>query len=506
MFRSAIHHSIWGTPFSSAAPASNFARLRGDRPVLTEVGAGLRCRASIKWGRDRVPQAIPYSANSTRRSPAQEPETGQRVYPVLSESLQNGYMKNHRTLSITVLMLLAMAAVPVQAQVELRQGGVSLERGVESGSSLQHRSGASDCQVGQVLSPGESCTVGSQTFQVLSDGSGRFGGITAGTSTTFNDFKPSRISRTNNWRIDAVPGSVSSEFVDIQYDQGEAVGAGGERLLFARVPEQVIVATRFAPKTDSGDDRDVRLKKIWFAPYFENQFGDSSLPESSPRDLIVFIYADQEGAPGAELFSKEFSDTRAFDVARLTLKFLELDLSNEGIGTLPDVVHIAFGNAGSDRNYLNLGPAPYTKENVSHVYPIRVGWEPLWDVTTDTGLSYWGTVIPIRARFLLGGTSVSVEQGILPEALVVHGNYPNPFRQETRLEFDLPLPARVAVEIFDITGRRVLTVPPSDMAAGWQHHITVDGRSLPPGHYMYQMAVSSAEGTSLQTGHLVRVR
>ena len=420
-------------------------------------------------------------------------------------------MKNRRTLSITVLVLLAMAAAPVQAQIDLRQGGVSLERGVKSGSSLQHRSGASDCQVGQVLSPGESCTVGSQTFQVLSDGSGRFGRfgffITSGTSIALNDFKASRISGTNNWRIDAVPGSVSSEIVDIQYDQGVAYGTGGSDHLFVGLPEATLMSTRFAPKTAAGDDREVRLDRIWLAPYYSNQFGNSALPESAPRDFTVYVYSDQGGEPGQVLFTKEFQDPRTYaGVTGFDLDFFELDLSNEGIGALPDVVHIAYGNAGSDENLLTIGPAPYSAENISHLYPVNGGWAPLWNLVTGQGDSFRETVVPIRARFLLGNTSVSVEQGILPEALVVHGNYPNPFRQETRLEFDLPLPARVAVEIFDITGRRVLTVPPSDMAAGWQHHITVDGRSLPPGHYMYQMAVSSAEGTSLQTGHLVRVR
>ena len=66
-------------------------------------------------------------------------------------------------------------------------------------------SAVSACRVGQVLSPGDSCTVGGETFEVLSDGSAMFGCcITVGQGITINNFRASRISGTNNWRIDSV--------------------------------------------------------------------------------------------------------------------------------------------------------------------------------------------------------------------------------------------------------------------------------------------------------------
>ena len=65
-------------------------------------------------------------------------------------------------------------------------------------------SAAGACEVGQVLSPGESCTVGSARFEVLSTGQGRLGSITAGTGITINNFSASRIPGTNTWRIDSV--------------------------------------------------------------------------------------------------------------------------------------------------------------------------------------------------------------------------------------------------------------------------------------------------------------
>ena len=62
------------------------------------------------------------------------------------------------------------------------------------------------CFVGQELNPGESCTAGSERFEVLDDGRGRYGCcITAGTGITVGGFSAKRISGTDTWRIEAVP-------------------------------------------------------------------------------------------------------------------------------------------------------------------------------------------------------------------------------------------------------------------------------------------------------------
>ena len=69
------------------------------------------------------------------------------------------------------------------------------------------------CRVGQELSPGDYCTVdipnisvGTNRFEVRSDGFGCYGFICGGRSINLNGFEASRISGTSRWRIDAVPG------------------------------------------------------------------------------------------------------------------------------------------------------------------------------------------------------------------------------------------------------------------------------------------------------------
>ena len=73
--------------------------------------------------------------------------------------------------------------------------------------------GGGACVVGLELSPGQFCTVdipgvsvGSNRFEVRSDGRGCYGGsICAGNSLNLNGFRASSISGTDNWRIDALP-------------------------------------------------------------------------------------------------------------------------------------------------------------------------------------------------------------------------------------------------------------------------------------------------------------
>lgn len=69
------------------------------------------------------------------------------------------------------------------------------------------------CRVGQELDPGDYCTVnipgvnvGSNRFEVRSDGQGCYGSICSRRSLNISGFRASTIAGTSRWRIDAVPG------------------------------------------------------------------------------------------------------------------------------------------------------------------------------------------------------------------------------------------------------------------------------------------------------------
>ena len=94
----------------------------------------------------------------------------------------------------------------------------------------------------------------------------------------------------------------------------------------------------------------------------------------------------------------------------------------------------------------------------------------------------------------------------LPEAFEVRGNYPNPFRTSTRLVFNLPSPARVSVEVLDVVGRHVLTLPGQDLDAGWEQSIELSGIPMSSGLYLYQIHATLATGSEIRRGKFLRIR
>lgn len=107
-------------------------------------------------------------------------------------------------------------------------------------------------------------------------------------------------------------------------------------------------------------------------------------------------------------------------------------------------------------------------------------------------------------------TAVAIEEtserGSLPEKFAVQGNFPNPVRETTQLTFDLPWQARVRVEVIDVIGRHVLSVPESDMMAGWSKSVELNGAALPAGLYLFRVIADSPTERFVQVGRFVRIR
>ncbi len=91
-------------------------------------------------------------------------------------------------------------------------------------------------------------------------------------------------------------------------------------------------------------------------------------------------------------------------------------------------------------------------------------------------------------------------------SFTLRGNYPNPFRETTQVVFDLPVPAVVIMEVMDLTGRQVFTVPAINMPPGRGQSIALTGSSLTAGVYFYRVQFSSPEHTEVRFGRLLHVR
>ncbi len=102
-------------------------------------------------------------------------------------------------------------------------------------------------------------------------------------------------------------------------------------------------------------------------------------------------------------------------------------------------------------------------------------------------------------------TSVA-EAEELPTEFTLHGNYPNPFNPSTRIQFDLPESARVSLQIVDMLGREVMTLPAQEFEAGANRSMELNAVSLASGTYLYRMIATGAESRFVKTGRMTLVK
>ena len=95
---------------------------------------------------------------------------------------------------------------------------------------------------------------------------------------------------------------------------------------------------------------------------------------------------------------------------------------------------------------------------------------------------------------------------ILPASFRVLGNYPNPFNPLTTIVFDLPEPATVHLDIFDLLGRKVMTAPEQSFIAGQRRQLIVAGSSLASGSYLFQLTAEMPSGVQSKLGRMVLIR
>lgn len=92
------------------------------------------------------------------------------------------------------------------------------------------------------------------------------------------------------------------------------------------------------------------------------------------------------------------------------------------------------------------------------------------------------------------------------EGLFVHGNYPNPFFEQTLIAFDLDAPSFVSLALLDLRGRQVAELPPRPFNAGVNHTLRLPTGRLSSGPYLARITASSLRGQSSQTITVFQIR
>ncbi|MBI2501911.1 MAG: carboxypeptidase regulatory-like domain-containing protein [Candidatus Latescibacteria bacterium] len=150
---------------------------------------------------------------------------------------------------------------------------------------------------------------------------------------------------------------------------------------------------------------------------------------------------------------------------------------------------VAFGQTGIDGSFELSGVAP----GEYRVYASKLG----------LGGAYNGNVSSFaqaEALVLNGGaseinlilspgsiTAVEEEEEVLPRALALLGNYPNPFNPNTQLGFAVPSGGRATVRVYNTLGQQVAVLFDGMAEASRQYNLSFQAGALSAGTYIYTL-------------------
>lgn len=83
-------------------------------------------------------------------------------------------------------------------------------------------------------------------------------------------------------------------------------------------------------------------------------------------------------------------------------------------------------------------------------------------------------------------SSTSIQDQLIPAVLDFSYCYPNPVNSQVNISFGIKQPATVAIDVYDLLGRRVGSLANEFMMAG-RHKVTWDPGDLPSGIYFYRL-------------------
>ena len=122
---------------------------------------------------------------------------------------------------------------------------------------------------------------------------------------------------------------------------------------------------------------------------------------------------------------------------------------------------------------------------------------------------YWGIVARDTDGFLVQSNegvpnelligSLNTKENNIPSQFYLYQNYPNPFNPITRINYDIPKDGYVSISIFNITGRKIVSLVNENKIRG-SHSIYWEGKNdmgenLPGGMYICTIKAGNFVGS-----------
>lgn len=110
------------------------------------------------------------------------------------------------------------------------------------------------------------------------------------------------------------------------------------------------------------------------------------------------------------------------------------------------------------------------------------------EVQLFVGTDTYSTSTDVEGYFQIDNITNIVED-VLPIGFSISQNYPNPFNPKTRFNIAVPMTSLIRIEVFDITGQRVMDVLEKTISAG-NSHIDLELQGLPNGFYIARIIIN----------------
>ena len=132
--------------------------------------------------------------------------------------------------------------------------------------------------------------------------------------------------------------------------------------------------------------------------------------------------------------------------------------------------------------------------NWDHANSIAVDGSEYVYATGTTYLYSWGSPVNTHAgnydAFVVkfdysNNIGIEIDLGI-PKEFKLLQNYPNPFNPTTTIEFEIPQQYEVSLNVYDMLGRKLVTLIDCKMQSG-EHKVVFDAAGLHSGVYVYQL-------------------
>jgi hypothetical protein len=250
-------------------------------------------------------------------------------------------------------------------------------------------------------------------------------------------------------------------------------------------------AVRFTPEYP---ENQLLSARIYAA--FGQEFAGGNVPADAPKSFYFHVWDDNNGQPGEDLIEPFPVETTRQSFPD---DFMDIDLYDyaDFLTDIQGPVYVGFTHNTEYPVYVGMTNLLNTNRTFAFTGPNHASlpnnWRRMFDLSLTDGTSLQGWNMMMRAVFAVYDPDRREE---ITDRYELAQNYPNPFNLETRIQFNLPEDGQVAIEIYDMLGRKIKTVVDEFRSEGI-HTVTWDatdryGRVVSSGVYFYRLSAGDA--------------